>query len=253
VIVPLVENYLSQTYHEPFLGGGAVFFRLAPARACLSDVNTELIRTYETVRDRAEAVLPILKKMPVTKATYYRVRGWQPRGRIQQAARFLYLNRTAFGGIYRLNAKGEFNVPYGGGERTPAILWEYNLLERAAAALSQARLHACDFGTALGRARRGDVVYCDPTYTVAHENNGFVRYNERNFSWADQERLARCAAKAVARGAVVMVSNAYHESVRRLYAGARFYVLDRMSCVSTAAKMRRRVHEYLIVLAPRNR
>jgi DNA adenine methylase len=99
-------------------------------------------------------------------------------------------------------------------------------------------------------AGEGDVVYCDPTYTVAHDNNGFVRYNERNFSWADQQRLARAATAARNRGAVVIVSNAYHDSIRALYQDARQKTLHRLSRISAEPANRRPVSEYLLVLKP---
>jgi DNA adenine methylase len=214
----------------------------------LSDTNEDLINTYRVVREDPGAVIARLKKLEVSEAVYYRVRASQPSDRAARAARFLYLNRTAFGGIYRLNLRGEFNVPYGGGERTPAILWETSVLTDASAALKSAKLHSGDFEEALTHARRGDVVYCDPTYSVAHDHNGFVRYNEHNFSWADQLRLAEVATRAVARGASVILSNAYNRSIRELYPNARVQTVERRSAVSPNPKKRRVVKEYLILV-----
>jgi DNA adenine methylase len=216
----------------------------------LSDVNGELIETYQVVRAHSDRVLCAVQQMPVTKREYYRVRGSKPTTPVLRAARFLYLNRTAFGGIYRLNKKGDFNVPYGGGERTPSPLWTDLLLERAARALAEAELRACDFEPVLEEASTGDAVYCDPTYTVAHDCNGFVRYNERNFSWSDQQRLAEAAKRAAARGATVVVSNAHHEAVRALYGRCHTFTLQRKSLISATASARRAVTEYLFVLRP---
>src|SRR5205823_6176999 len=148
------------------------------------------------------------------------------------AARMLYLNRTAFGGIYRINRQGEFNVPYGGGQRTTASLWEKHLICRASRVLQNTMILHSDFESVLNQAQVGDVVYCDPTYTVTHGNNGFRRYNEPNFSWADQERLAAAAKRAASKGVTVFVSNAHHESLRSLYSGASFRVFERHSCVA---------------------
>lgn len=250
VIARVVRRHLSGRYYEPFLGGGAVFFHLKPSRATLSDINSDLINTYAAIRDSYHAVIAFLQMLPVSKRVYLEVRSWKPTSRLERATRFLYLNRTAFGGIYRLNRDGEFNVPFGGGKRTPAILWQGNLVEAAAAALRGATLLAADFSLVMRQAREGDVVYCDPTYTVAHENNGFLRYNERNFSWLDQQRLASAAQKARLRGATVIISNAHHKSVRSLYSGATITRIQRVSCVSASAKYRRKVCEYLIVLKP---
>jgi DNA adenine methylase len=167
-----------------------------------------------------------------------------------RAARFLYLNRTAFGGIYRVNLRGQFNVPFGGGERTPALLWKTDALQLASKTLRSARLKVSDFESIIDAAGSGDVVYCDPTYTVAHDNNGFVRYNERNFTWEDQIRLAKAAFRAAKRGSTVLVSNANHDSVRELYRGAHIEVLNRISTVTPLPAKRRPVEELLICINP---
>jgi DNA adenine methylase len=249
-IAAVVRSALTGTYFEPFLGGGAVFFRLRPARAVLGDINHELITVYSAVRDFPDAVLGALRRLPVTTKDYYRIRESRPRTDTARAARFLYLNRTAFAGIYRLNRRGLFNVPYGGGDRTPAMLWETNILRSAAAALAGAELRESDFQSVIADARRGDVVYCDPTYTVAHDHNGFVRYNERNFSWLDQQRLASAARQAAGRGVTVLVSNAHHRAVKALYMGSEALTLERQSRVSADRTKRRHVKEYLFVLGP---
>jgi DNA adenine methylase len=247
-IAAMVRRHLIHAYYEPFLGGGAVFFSLQPKRAMLSDVNGDLINTYRVVRDSVGQVISRLRGLPVDKCTYNRLRADEPVDRIERAVRFLYLNRTAFAGMYRLNLNGKFNVPFGGGERTPEILWATPLLRAASSVLSTASIRRSDFEPILDRAMRGDVVYCDPTYTVAHDCNGFIRYNERNFSWEDQVRLARAARRASRRGAKVVVTNANHPTVRELYSGARFQVLHRRSLVSTDVSKRRDVDELLVCL-----
>lgn len=249
-IAELIAVSLSGTYFEPFLGGGAVFFHLRPLKAVLADVNEDLIATYRTVRRDRSAVIGRLRRYRVTEEDYYRMRERSPTDPVARAARFLYLNRTAFGGVYRLNLEGRFNVPYGGGERTPAILWQTDILAHAARALRKAQLKVSDFESILNQARTGDVAYCDPTYTVAHDNNGFVRYNERNFSWSDQKRLAAAAAAATRRGATVIISNAHHASIRELYPAAQFITLTRISRITPKASHRRPVDELLIALNP---
>jgi DNA adenine methylase len=214
----------------------------------LSDLNQDLIDTYRSVRENLAAVRAILETYRVSARSYKRARESEPEDPIERAARFLFLNRTAFSGIYRLNRFGKFNVPYGGGERTAAPLLKTAILDRASAALKVAELRHGDFETSLEVARRGDVVYCDPTYTVAHDNNGFVRYNERNFSWSDQERLCRSAWTACRRGVTVIVSNAHHPGVQSLYSGAEIETLQRISAVSPDPTKRRLVKEYLIQL-----
>ncbi len=249
-IAELVAASLSGTYFEPFLGGGAVFFHLRPPKAVLADVNEDLIATYRSVRRDSGAIISLLRRYRVTKEDYYRMRELDPKDAVARAARFLYLNRTAFGGVYRLNLEGKFNVPYGGGERTPAILWQTEMLEHAARAIRKAQLMVSDFEPILNLARTGDVAYCDPTYTVAHDNNGFVRYNERNFSWSDQQRLAVVAGEALRRGATVIISNAHHASIRELYPAAQFITLTRLSRITPKVSFRRPVNELLITLNP---
>ena len=249
-ISDLITAHLSGTYFEPFLGGGAVFFHVRPPKAVLADVNEDLIATYRAVRRDRGAIIRHIRRLPVTEEDYYRIREWDPKNPVTRAARFLYLNRTAYGGVYRLNLQGRFNVPYGGGDRTPAILWETDILEGAARALRRARLDVSDFEPILALARAGDVAYCDPTYTVAHDNNGFVRYNERNFSWSDQKRLAVAAIAATGRGATVIISNAHHASIRELYPSAQFTRLTRISRVTPKVSLRRPVDELLIELNP---
>ena len=168
----IARKALRGTYYEPFLGGGALFFALLPERAVISDVNSDLVNTYKATRDRAQEVIRRLKRLPVNKETYDRLRAEVPHDPVRRAVRFLYLNRTAFGGIYRVNGNGKFNVPFGGGDRTPEVLWRRSLLIRASTALSGAEIRHDDFEPVINRVQRGDVVYCDPTYTVAHENNG---------------------------------------------------------------------------------
>ena len=252
VLATLMREKLVGTYYEPFLGGGSVFFALQPQSAVISDANEDLINTYRLVRDRTPDVISLLKRLRVDRETFDRMRAFEPQDPIRRAVRFLYLNRTAFGGIYRVNRDGRFNVPFGGGERTPEVLWRKSLLVQASEllSLSGVKIHQSDFEPIIELARRGDVVYCDPIYTVAHENNGFVRYNEKNFSWADQVRLAKAVKRASERGATVIISNAEHRSIRQLYTGAAFQVLKRHSAISTDISKRRAVRELLIFLSP---
>lgn len=254
-LVPLVNELIEgldyNTYREPFLDGGALFFALRPKSAVLSDVNEDLINTYRQVKYRSQALTESLRDLPIDQKTYNSLRESDSGSPLQNAVRFLYLNRTAFGGMYRLNQRGIFNVPFGGGERTTAPLWVYGLLSSAAKALRRARLRALDFEQAMSEANTGDLVYCDPTYTVAHNNNGFVRYNESNFSWDDQKRLARCCRASANRGVFVIVSNAYHREVLDLFEPPRHIAVSRTSRLCPQPKYRRRVDEYVFVFPPR--
>jgi DNA adenine methylase len=247
-LAKMIRPFLSGVYYEPFLGGGATFFELMPRRAVLSDINTDLVNVYLQVRKNHESVLERLRGIRVEASVYNEIRARRSRNQLQRAVDFLYLNRTAWGGIYRLNSTGRFNVPYGGGKRTPESLWRNGLLSSAAKALEKAAIVACDFEVMLEKATKGDVVYCDPTYTVAHDNNGFIRYNESNFSWADQLRLAEACKRAAKRGAFVVVSNAHHPDVKQLYAHSEARTFSRKSLVSASPEKRGNVDEYVFII-----
>lgn len=247
----LIQGRRFRNYLEPFVGGGAFFFALAPETAFLSDINGDLINTYVQVKEQPHRLIKRLRSLPVNEATYQRLRDVKRVSNLQQAVRFLYLNRTAFGGMYRLNRQGGFNVPYGGGHRTPEPLWNDNLLVSASAALRNADLCRADFEDVFARASAGDLIYCDPTYTVAHNNNGFIRYNERNFSWDDQKRLAQACRRLVRLGVTVLVSNADHGEIVELYRGAEVHRLDRMSVLCPTSAKRRSTTELLFHFNPK--
>jgi DNA adenine methylase len=246
-ILPIARPHLRGRYIEPFLGGGAVFFGLAPTRALLSDVNADLVNAYQMTKEHPRALLQRLKQLPVAAAAYHEIRRSQPACKVDRAVRFIYLNRTCFGGIYRVNKSGDFNVPYGGGQRTPEILWQKQLIQKASVLLRDVEMSAADFEETMDGTQAGDLIYCDPTYTVAHDVNGFVRYNERNFAWTDQERLAKAILRASRRGVSIILSNAHHKSIRLLFRSPLRYVLHRQSTVSSAVSGRQSVSEYLFV------
>lgn len=232
-------------YYEPFLGSGSVFFKVAPSRATLSDVNPELVNAYQVVRDfpdRLEAELKALEKTH-SKHQYYKIREEAPSGAFAQAVRFLYLNRTCWNGLYRVNKRGEFNVPIG--TKTKLILPSDNF-RGVARLLCNVNIRCCDFSRSISPARQGDFVYCDPPYTVKHNNNGFLKYNESIFSWDDQVRLAESLVRASSRGVLFAVSNADHESILELYAGFNIHRLNRASVISGKASGRGGYSEVLI-------
>jgi DNA adenine methylase len=245
-IASALRANLKSRYIEPFLGGGAVFFRLLPTKAILADVNEDLIATFRAVKRSPRSVKAALERCAISQVEYNRVRDSKPRTDVNRAARMIYLNRTAFGGIYRLNQDGKFNVPFGGGDRTTAAILGSTLLEEASSALKSAKLLAGDFERVVAEAGEGDVVYCDPAYTVAHNNNGFIRYNERNFAWADQQRLSGAVHAAKRRGAFVIVSNADHPEIRKLYSRSRIDLVERFSAICPSPGHRRTIGELLI-------
>ena len=184
----IVRDYKFNCYHEPFLGCGSIFFYFASKMntAYLSDFNNELIDTYSAIKNDPDGVILHLEKYVNTAEEYYRIRALRPETLIEAAARFIYLNQTSFNGIYRVNTKGEYNVPYG--NRTKDFI-EADKLRAASKMLQSAILQAEDFDCVRINVAPGDLVFLDPPYTVSHNHNGFIKYNQKLFSLEDQYRL----------------------------------------------------------------
>jgi DNA adenine methylase len=235
-------------YVEPFLGGGAVLFHLRPKRSYLGDLNVDLIASYRAVKNDWKSIQRHLVRHQREHCSdyYYKIRGKRYESQTREAARFIYLNRACFNGIYRVNLKGEFNVPKGSKE---AILLNDDDFQSIASLLKKCRLAARDFEDTIAMANVGDFVFIDPPYTVKHNNNGFIKYNQNLFAWHDQVRLKKSIAEAASRGAKILLTNADHESVRDLYKGmGDMYRLDRASVVSASSDHRRKSSELAITI-----
>ncbi len=154
--------------------------------------------------------------------------------------------------MYRVNKEGAFNVPFNGGERDASILYKTAILYESSELLKNIELLESDFEDVIERAGSDDVIYCDPTYTVAHNNNGFLKYNESIFSWDDQERLCRVAIEAVQRGATVIMSNAFHRTIHKLYAGWKRITMKRFSSICPKSSCRKEIKESLFILSSIN-
>lgn len=232
-------------YIEPFLGSGALYFRLAPGKALLSDLNSALIETYRAVRDQPNKILALLEEHQQAHSSdyYYAIRIASPSGSVERAARFIYLNRTCWNGLYRVNREGKFNVPIG---TKTKVAFETSHLLAIANLLASADIGSGDFEQHVDNATEGDLVFLDPPYTANHNMNGFLKYNEKIFSWSDQVRLRDAAVRAANRGAYVIVTNADHHSVRELYAEPfKFEEVGRASVLAGKAVARRRTTEAL--------
>lgn len=213
----LVPDKFSR-YIEPFLGSAALYFALRPKSALLSDVNGDLINLYSCIRSQPKNLSRALSRHQLrhSEEHYYATRAANPKGELQRAARLLYLNRTCWNGLYRVNKQGQFNVPIG---TKSAVVLESDDFVSLSTVLEGAELQCRDFEASIDAAEFGDFVFVDPPYTVAHNNNGFVKYNETLFSWEDQLRLRAAVDRAVDRGAKVLVTNAAHASIYELYSG----------------------------------
>lgn len=232
-------------YVEPFLGSGAVFFHLKPPNAILTDVNEELINAYRIVRSKRLQLAAALvdHQQNHSDEYYYAIRTSSPAGSVDRAARFLYLNRTCWNGLYRVNRRGEFNVPRG--TKNEVVLSSDNFASLAKV-LKGVSLAVADFEYAIDQAERGDLLFVDPPYTVKHNLNGFVKYNDQIFSWTDQIRLRDALTRASKRRVKIVMTNANHRSVRALYAGFKQSALRRHSILSGSAHARGETEELLV-------
>ena len=215
-------------YYEPFLGGGAFFFALFSIgrnfKAVLSDANAELIDAYKTVKDTPDELVPVLSELQDeyvrsrSKGTfYYERRSWRPSSIVESTARLIFLNKTCYNGLYRVNSRGEFNVPFGR-YKNPRILDEENL-RAASRALreTKAKLRCSDYKSAISKCGKDDLVYLDPPYQPKSKTSSFTDYTPGGFSIEDQEELANEFKKLVDRNCTVLLSNSETPLTSRLY------------------------------------
>jgi DNA adenine methylase len=238
-------------YYEPFVGGAALFFKIAPERAVLGDVNADLIAMYRGVADELPAVTRLLRvhQRRYSADHFYRTRTlWNTRRAswtlAARASSFIFLNRACFNGLWRVNRAGEFNVPFGRYTNPPICMPE--VLGAAHTALQHAELRAGDYRATLRDAKRGDFVYLDSPYAPVSATSSFTSYASGGFGENDQRELAATARALVARGCHVLLTNSDTPLVRSLYAG---FQLDRVKCprsINSDASARGNVDELII-------
>ena len=231
------------TYYEPFLGAGSLFFAAAPRLAILSDLNSRLIETHRTLRSDPHGIMKILARWTNDKATYYKIREGTYAKRTLRAAQFIYLNRTCWNGLYRVNLAGRFNVPFANHGRS---IFEESHVLAVSNALENATLIPGDFEDIVARAESGDFVYFDPPYTTLDGKNGFSKYNENLFTWRDQKRLGHTAVTLAERGCHVIVSNANYNPVLALYPGFCHLIVSRHSILAGNPESRRETSELVL-------
>lgn len=218
-LLPLLKRYWndrsSGRYIEPFCGSACLYFEIEPQRAILGDINHDLITAYKVLRKRPSEVIDLIRTYPITERKYYRLRGQAPESLsdIEQAARFLFLNRLCFNGIYRTNAGGQFNVPFGKPKRR--VRFDFEGLMQASSLLKRASLQNRDFAEVLDQAERGDFVYLDPPYAVA-SRRVFSQYHPESFSDRDLQRLQKCLRALDRRGVHFVISYADSREGREL-------------------------------------
>jgi DNA adenine methylase len=229
-------------YYEPFAGGAALFFRTAPRRAVLNDSNADLIALYTAVQTDVASVIRRLQhhRDAHDERHYYKTRSdWNEHhaqwADADRAATFIYLNKTCFNGLWRVNRSGDFNVPIG--RYTDPPICVPDALRAAHAVLARAELRSTDYQQAVADASRGDFVYFDPPYDPVTPTANFVSYSAVGFTPDNQRELAECVRKLAARGCRVMLSNSDTPFIRSIYRG---FTIDRVKCArainSNAAK-----------------
>lgn len=240
-------------YFEPFFGGGALFFDVQPEVASINDVNRDLIVTYQTIVSNIGGLVATLKEHKelhkLDEEYYNRTRSRWNDGDydvtpIMRAGAFIYLNKTCFNGLYRVNLDGKFNVPKGK-YKNPGICNE-KLLREAAVALSGAQIHAGDFVDATNYAVKGDFVYFDPPYVPVSKTANFTTYNEGGFGVTEQAKLADHARVLARRGVNVMLSNSNTQIVRELYEGFHLHEVEAPRAINSKATARGKVKELII-------
>lgn len=255
----LIANYRHifpadyEHYFEPFLGGGSAFFSLLPLQATISDINGELINVYRVMkRNPAQLREQLIQHQEHHSANYYyAIRANVPDNTVDRAARFLYLNRTCFNGMYRVNRLGEFNVPIGTKQQ---FIDDAENFEEYSEALHNVHIRKQDFVDTIREAAQGDLVFADPPYTIAHNQNAFIKYNERLFSWKDQKRLLNALIRARDRGAIILTTNADYPALQQMYEANEFFTqpVGRFSSISGLAEGRGTQNELLISSYPIN-
>ncbi len=244
-------NFKTGRYFEPFVGGGAVFFDLLPEKAFLSDLNLELVTTYNIIKNDVEKLIKLLKKHPHNKEYFLKIRAQKVEklSPLQIASRFIYLNRACFNGMYRVNSKGEFNVPFGYSEN-PLICDEENLL-KISKALKNVEIKHQDYKQVLKKARKGDFIYFDPPYHPVSKTAAFTSYTANGFSEKDQIELRDIFVELSSRGCFVMLSNSDAPFINKIYSeieknGIRISKVEAGRAINSKGNGRGKIKEVLV-------
>jgi len=252
---PKKLDYSSAHYYEPFLGGGALAFYIGQkespfyipgSRIHLSDTNPDLIIAYQVLRDEPVTLMKHLTKLgrQTDREAFEKVRASRPKSKIEIAARFIYLNKTCFNGLWRVNSKGEFNVPWGK-LQNPRIFDESILIANSIR-LRGAKIAKRDFLSQLEPARKGDLVYLDPPYIPLSSSSSFSKYSKLDFDISNHEELASCIKSLTKRGVFVVLSNSDTSDTRRIFGEfMNLYQISVGRSISASSESRKRVNEVI--------
>lgn len=240
-------------YFEPFLGGGAVLFALQPRNAVVNDINQELINMYRVVRDNPSELVKLLKSYENSKEAYLNIRSWDRNAAtyamlspLQRASRLIYLNKTCFNGLYRVNSKNQFNVPYANPSH-PDIVNEKKI-HAVSEYLCNNDVELCcyDFGEVLSNVETNDFVYLDPPYDPLSQTSSFTSYSSGGFDRDEQKRLKKCCDMINDRGAKFLLSNSSTEFIAELYKNYRIKTVKAKRAVNSDGEGRGEIDEVLV-------
>ncbi|KAF3887979.1 MULTISPECIES: DNA adenine methylase [Nostocales] len=250
--LPKDFNTKDNTYFEPFIGGGALLLALQPKKAVINDINTELINCYQVIRDSVDELIKDLEKHENEKNYYYAIRNWD-RGEdykyktpVQRASRIIFLNKTCYNGLFRVNSLGQFNVPFGKYKK-PNIV-DVSVLINVSKYLNQNQVEILnvDFQEAVKNAKKGDFLYFDPPYDPVSDSACFTDYSLNGFSKIDQKRLKETVDELDCRGCKVLLSNAYTQFIIELYSNYKKFKISAIRAINSNALKRGKVDEILI-------
>lgn len=249
-LLPVLRKIIPDSfgsYFEPFLGGGALFFDLGPSSAILSDTNAELINCYRIIKKTPQKLISALLKFKINEKDFYAVRAQNPikLSSLDRAARFLYLNKTCFNGLYRVNKQGRFNTPFGH-YKNANLVDEENLF-KASHLLQDANIRCMDYyELLLAEARSGDFVYFDPPYLPIGKYSDFKRYTKDFFYEEDHKKLASLFGILDERGCKVLLSNSYHPTVVDLYKRYNIRIVQASRFINCKGDKRGAISEAII-------
>ena len=242
-------NPITNTYYEPFVGGGAVFFDLLPKNAKLSDLNNELVITYNVIKNNVDELIQSLQKHIYDKEYYLEVRAKKidDLSDVEVASRFIFLNRTGFNGLYRVNKSGQFNVPFGR-YNNPVICDEKNL-RQVSEALQDVSITHQDYKNVLETAKTGDFVYLDPPYYPINATSSFTSYTAEGFLEKEQTELRDTFVKLHEKGCFVMLSNSDTPFINELYSGLDGITINKITAgrsINSKGSGRGKITEVLV-------
>lgn len=255
-LLPELKKYIPekfQIYYEPFVGAGALFFHLQPKRAVVNDYNKELINCYHAIRDKVTEVIEYLDTFENNEETYYKIRNmdrldnWHNYPDAFKAARTIYLNRTCFNGLYRVNSQGYFNVPYGK-HKNPFIPEKDTLIDVSNyLKTNNIEIHNVDFADVVSSATKYDFIYFDPPYDPVSDTSNFTSYTSNGFAKQDQIRLRNCFEELTKKGCKCMLSNSATDFIKDLYKDFKIIEVQAKRSINCKGNKRGKIPEVIIM------